>query len=146
MKPIIEGLYTVSKDVRMPYSDKRKSRDWRAEPVIRAGREFIVRAEPKFAGPDETVLQLCIGARDDNFWGLHSVRVDDRDYADLIDALEPLKDNTIDGVLDRYGLKKRDLLDELLERGHVTVEALERIGHEMHEKTKAQWVGVKESL
>jgi hypothetical protein len=129
MKTLKDGLYRTTQDVKMPHPDRRVTREWQKMPVIPAGTEFIVRTD---------VVGQNMGVREDRFWGIHSVRTDNREYSDLVDALQPLEEETLDAVLDRSDLKCRDLLDRLLEDGFITVKALDRLAQDIRAKDLAE--------
>jgi hypothetical protein len=129
-----EGIYKLSRDVKNPHPDKRKTREWTAEPVLKAGRQFIVRRDYRYVR-----VVLCVGARNDRHWGLHSVTVDDPEYADLVAALIPAEDNSLEGIKDCFDVGERGLLHEMLDRGLITEKALAVIASEMHARNVAQW-------
>ncbi len=125
MKTLKDGLYQTACDVAMPKPDRRVTREWSKAPVVTAGTQFIVRTG---------VMGQEMGIRDDRFWGIHAVSTSDRLYTDLIDALVPFEEETIDSVLDRTDLNSRELLDHLVEEGLITIRALDKMAQAIRAK------------
>jgi hypothetical protein len=68
-KPVAPGIYRLTKDITNPRPDRRMTRDWRKEPVIQAGRVFVVQAH-RWLTPREEPVE-CVRVWADNGHEFH---------------------------------------------------------------------------
>lgn len=126
---ITPGTYTLTCDITNPSPDRRVKRDWRAEPVIKAGTVFCV--VTRCEGTDKEIQEL----REQDAWSFQSTTFG-TDLYDLIALhLVPMTEVPSDYLarVDYYNAGTR-LLDILHAAGKITMVDVEQA----LEKYKAQ--------
>jgi hypothetical protein len=126
MKP---GTYRLTRDVVNPCADKRHKHDWRKEPVLKAGAEFLVEDERSLFPEDATSRERAwtslrlVGAR----WSHMKLYegADNDVYNAIAQALEMIPE-TLGAQLTRLDVK-RGFATWLVESGSVDRELFERL-------------------
>jgi hypothetical protein len=111
------GFYQLTRDVENPSADRRKSRDWTAEPVFREG--LVVYLRPKLQDTDWMAFE-----RVGNRWSHQSFPLHHPAAHALASALEKIPED-LDCLLHRLGCHTDDLLVKLHQIGKLSLADIE---------------------
>jgi len=117
------GTYVLKCDVQTPEPDRRMKRDWRKAAVVKKGTILRVRdrfLDKKPDGTFVTYLSAWTGG-----WSHMDVWLDRKEWAPLVDAMEPLTETPSMFLAREIGEHSgwaADILDRLVDEGTITYE------------------------
>lgn len=138
--PLPLGHYRLLRDVTNPSPDKRK-KDWRSQPVWKAGWRFIIKeTDPSFKkyglelyrlGEKYASLVSCAPYHED--WNLlvHNLGAE---LADIVYVREKLGESTLD-----------DVMDQMILEGCITFEEIEALHKRAMDRMQIEYEAEKES-